>query len=144
VTGDPASPPAGTAPAAVAFPHGLFDFTTTGCTPGSTITMTITYPAVLAPGTQYWKYGPRPGPIAAGWYVLPATVAATTITFSITDGLLGDDDLLANGDIVDQGGPGVPPAAAAIPVPTLSPWMLVLLVLTMLGLAMRHLATRRR
>jgi hypothetical protein len=119
----------------------LFAFTTTGCTPGSTITMTITYPAALAPGTHYWKYGPRPGPIATGWYVLPATIAGNTATFSITDGGLGDDDLTANGTIVDQGGPGFDPAAAAIP--TLSEWMLVLLALMMLGLAMRHLARRR-
>jgi hypothetical protein len=38
-------------------------------------------------------------PPSASYYVLPAT---------ITDGGLGDDDLAANGTIVDQGGPGVP------------------------------------
>jgi len=127
VSGDPGSPPAGSAPPGVEFPHGLFDFKTTGCTPGSAITLAITYPAPVAPGTAYWKYGPRPGPIAAGWYVLPSTVAAGTITFSITDGQLGDDDLLANGTIVDQGGPGT-----AVPVPTLSTWAMIVLALALL------------
>lgn len=79
VTGDPASPPPGTAPLGLAFPHGLFDFATTGCTQGSTVTVTITYPAALAPGTQYWKYGPQPGPLAAAWYVLPSTVSDPAI-----------------------------------------------------------------
>jgi hypothetical protein len=126
LSGDPGSPPAGSAPTGVDFPHGLFDFTATGCTPGSTITLTVTYPAPLAPGTSYWKYGPRPGPIAAGWYVLPSAVAGNTVTFSITDGQLGDDDLVVNGTIVDQGGPGAP-----VPVPTLSEVAMVLLALSL-------------
>jgi hypothetical protein len=125
VTGDPASPPAGTAPSGTAFPHGLFDFTTAGCTPGSTITMTITYPQALQNGTQYWKYGPTPTNPAPHWYVLPATIGGNSVTFTITDGQLGDDDLAANGTIVDQGGPGTP--AAAVAVPTLSQWAMLLL-----------------
>jgi hypothetical protein len=61
------------------------------------------------------------------WYVLPATIAGVTATFTITDGGLGDDDLTANGTIVDQGGPGVGIGGEA--VPTLSQWMLILLAL---------------
>jgi hypothetical protein len=50
------------------------------------------------------------------------------VTFSITDGAEGDDDLAANGAIVDQGGPGVPGGGGApVPVPTLSEWMLLAL-----------------
>jgi hypothetical protein len=56
------------------------------------------------------------------------------LTFSITDGALGDDDLAANGVIVDQGGPGAAVIGAAA-VPTLSQWMLVLLALLMAGMA---------
>jgi len=125
LSGDPASPPAGTAPAGTTFPHGLFDFTTAGCAPGSTITMTITYPQALQNGTQYWKYGPTPTNPAPHWYVLPATIAGNSVTFTITDGQLGDDDLAANGTIVDQGGPGTPGSAVA--VPTLSEWAMLLL-----------------
>ncbi|MBX3671753.1 MAG: IPTL-CTERM sorting domain-containing protein [Burkholderiales bacterium] len=125
LSGDPASPPAGTAPAGTTFPHGLFDFTTAGCAPGSTITMTITYSQALQNGTQYWKYGPTPTNPAPHWYVLPATIAGNSVTFTITDGQLGDDDLAANGTIVDQGGPGTPGSAVA--VPTLSEWAMLLL-----------------
>jgi trimeric autotransporter adhesin len=123
----------------VTFPHGLVDFTTTGCTPASAVTITVTYPAPLAAGTVYWKYGPRPGPLAAGWYILPATVGGHTVTFSITDGQLGDDDLLANGTIVDQGGPGTSP-----PVPALSPAATLALALLLVTLGIRRLAPRSR
>ena len=51
-------------------------------------------------------------------------------------GGLGDDDLAANGVIVDQGGPGVPQATD---IPTLSAWGLLLLSV-LLGL----LGGRRR
>jgi large repetitive protein len=129
LSGHPASPPAGSSPAGVLFPHGLFDFTTSGCVSGSTITMTITYPQPLPPGTQYWKYGPTPSNPAPSWYVLPATIADNTATFTITDGQLGDDDLSANGTVVDQGGPGAPPP---IPVP-LPIWWLLMLALACAG-----------
>jgi hypothetical protein len=131
VTGDAQSPPAGTAPAA--FPHGLFDFTLGACTPGATITMTIVYPAMLPVGTQYYKYGPTASNPTPHWYVLPATIVGNTVIFSITDGGLGDDDLTANGTIVDQGGPGAPGSARQ--VPTLSPWAMLLLTLMMAACA---------
>jgi autotransporter-associated beta strand protein len=133
VTGHPSSPPAGTAPAGVAFPHGLFNFTTTGCTPGSTVTITVTYPSAMAAGAQYYKYGPEPSNATPHWYVLPATVTATTAIFSITDGGQGDDDLAANGTIVDQGGPGVPGGGpGTIDTPTMTEWGLIIMSLLML------------
>ncbi|MDZ7593853.1 MAG: Ig-like domain-containing protein, partial [Thiobacillus sp.] len=81
LTGHTASPPAGTAPVGFAFPHGLFDFTTGNCTPGSTITMVITYPQALPAGTVYWKYGPTPTDGSYHWYQLPATISGNTATF---------------------------------------------------------------
>ncbi|MEO5695254.1 MAG: IPTL-CTERM sorting domain-containing protein [Usitatibacter sp.] len=141
VTGDPGSPPPGSAPAGVTFPHGLFDFDLTGCTPGSTITMTMTYPTPL-PTRTYWKYGPTPGNPAAHWYVMPSGGAGNTLTFSITDGGLGDDDLTANGTIVDQGGPGVG-AAVAANVPTMSEWMMIVMAGLMLLFGMQRVSRRR-
>lgn len=123
--GDAGSPPAGSAPARIAFPHGLFAFTAGGCVAGSTITMVVTYPTALPATTQYWKYGPTAAQPAAHWYILPAAIGANTATFTIADGGLGDDDLAANGTIVDQGGPGVPGPAAQ--VPSLSEWAMLLL-----------------
>jgi hypothetical protein len=136
VTGHAKSPPAGSAPAA--FPHGLFDFATSGCTPGSTLAFTITYPQPLPPGTQYWKYGPRPGAPAAEWYALPATITGAVASFTITDGGLGDDDLLANGAVIDQGGPGVPGAGTGGAIPTLSEWAMLLLAFLIIAAASRR------
>jgi len=125
VQGQPKSPPAGSAPSGVSF------------TPGATISFTVTYPATLAAGTQYWKYGPTSGTPAPHWYVLPATISGSTAKFSVTDGGAGDDDLAANGTVVDQGGPGVPLAGSPIQVPTLSEWALMLLaaMVAMMGAA---------
>ncbi len=127
--------------AGIVFPHGLFEFFALGCTAGSTITMTITYPSALAAGTQYWKYGPTPSNATRHWYVLPATIAGNTATFTITDGGVGDDDLLANGEIADQGGPGGGPGGGvggASSVPTLSEWAMGVLALLLLAVAVRR------
>jgi uncharacterized repeat protein (TIGR01451 family) len=125
----PLEPPPG-----ISFAQGLFDFTTSGCTPGSTATFTVTYPADVPLPASYWKHGPTSDDHSAHWYVLPATIDGSTATFSITDGGLGDDDLTANGAIVDQGGPGT--GSSAIPqVPTLTEWMMAVLAAAMLLLA---------
>lgn len=76
--------------------------------------------------------------IAPHWYmyILPATVAGNTVTFTITDGGLGDDDLTPNGAIFDQGGAG------AAGIPTLSEWTLILLGLLLAGLGAARLNVR--
>ena len=128
----------------VTFPHGLFDFSVTGCAAGATVVITITYPQPLPNGTSYYKYGPTLGNPAPLWYILPAVIAGNTATFTITDGGLGDDDLAANGTIVDQGGPGVPPTGAGVvaQIPTLSQWAILLLALLLLGFAAPALRPR--
>ncbi len=133
LTGNAASPPAGSAPTNVTFSEGLFNFVASGCTPGSTLNVTITYPQPVPPATQYWKYGPTSTNTTPHWYVLPAVISGNVITFSVTDGGLGDDDfaLGPNGTIVDQGGPG----SVVIPVPALGEWLLALLALLLVGLA---------
>ena len=138
LTGNAASPPAGSAPSGVTFPQGLFNFTVRNClTSGATLTFTITYPQALDAGTQLWKYGKTADNSTSHWYALPATVSGNTITFSITDGGMGDDDLTANGTIVDPDGPGTP-----APVPTMGEWAMI--VMTMLLAAAGVLALRRR
>jgi len=130
VSGVPAAPPAG-----YTFPHGLFDFALANCAPGGTVTVTIAYPTALPAGTVYWKYGPTPGNASPDWYQMPAAIAGNTATFSITDGGLGDDDLTADGGIVDQGGPGTPDTGGAADIPTLSEWAMLLLLSLLLGLS---------
>jgi RimJ/RimL family protein N-acetyltransferase len=139
--GHPASPPAGSAPAGVMFPHGLFDFIVGGgCTPGTTFNFTLTLPAPMIGRSSYWKYGPTESDTTPHWYELPAEFSGDTVSFSITDGGLGDDDLSANGEIVDQGGPGVLAAAgggsAVATVPTLSQWGQLLLGVLLGGLGL--------
>lgn len=143
LSGGAGSPPPGSEPAGYTFPIGLLDFAVGSCTPGSTITMTITYPQAIPAGAVYWKYGPTVGDPTPHWYQLPASIAGNTATFSIADGGLGDDDLTANGAIVDQGGPGAPGAPGSVAaIPTLSQWGMALLagLLVLMGMP---LARRR-
>lgn len=129
-----------------AFPHGLFDFVASGCTPGGTVTITITYAAALDPTTVYWKYGPtadgpdgQPGTGDDGqphWYQIPSVVAGNSISFDITDGGLGDDDLAADGTIIDQGGPAQPLQSIKA-IPTLSGWGQILLALLLMAWGVR-------
>ncbi len=136
LSGHARSPPAGTAPQGTLFPHGLFDFSLVSCDPGSTVTFTITYPADVST-LQYFKYGPTPGNAMPHWYVLPAAISGNVMSFSITDGGLGDDDLAANGTLIDQGGPGTGTPVAAT-IPTMSEWMMFLMALALFGMASRR------
>jgi hypothetical protein len=128
-------------PQGAALAGALFDFTLDGCAPGETATLRITYPHLPA-GAQYWKHGPTQANTTAHWYRHPATVSGNTITFSITNGGDGDDDLDANNSqIVDAGGPVVLGGGTA-GIPTLSQWGVLLLsaLSALLGMA----ALRRR
>jgi len=98
-------------PPGVSFPHGLFSFNITGIPLGSTVTVTITFPPNSPPGmqlenyqTQYWKYQD-----GKDWYQIPIVSRVGNImAIQLTDGGLGDADGVANGTIVDPGGPAVP------------------------------------
>ncbi len=94
------------------FPHGFFEFVIKGITAGQSVTITITLPSAVPVGTQYWKYGRTPDNGNPHWYQITMgdNDGDNVITITLTDGGLGDDDLLADSAIVDQGGPGQPPA----------------------------------
>jgi hypothetical protein len=129
----------------VVFPFGLFDFTLSGCTPGALVNVQIVYTQPLPAGTRYWKYGPTPGGgpnSVPHWYVMPgSSVNGNTATFAIRDGDIGDDDLMADGIIVDQGGPAAPASASAIP--TLNDALLAVLALMMIAVAWISIDRRR-
>jgi hypothetical protein len=95
---------------ALLFPHGLFEFDITGLTPGESVTLTVTLPSAVPTTASYWKYGPTPSDSNPHWYQIPLgdNDGDNVITITLRDGGLGDDDLSANGIIVDQGGPGWP------------------------------------
>ncbi|MEM3128440.1 MAG: choice-of-anchor U domain-containing protein, partial [Nitrososphaerales archaeon] len=91
----------------VDLPFGLFSFTISGLRAGETVTVTITFPANVPAGSQYWKLQ------GDSWYQLPNELVGDNdgdnlLTITLTDGGLGDGDGLANGEIVDPGGPGAP------------------------------------
>lgn len=121
-SGSPPFPP----PVEVHFPQGLVDFAVGGCASGGTITVRMSFPQPLPLGAIFWKFGPTRSNTAPHWYVIPATIVANVVTFMITDGGLGDDDLTVNGVIVDQGGPGLSPAP---PVPMVSNSVIALLTM---------------
>lgn len=102
------------------FPHGFFEFDITGLTAGETVTLTIELPSAVPEGSEYWKYGPTGGDPTPHWYQIAMgdNDGDKIITITLQDGDLGDDDLTANGVIVDQGGPGnppVPPTPSGVP-----------------------------
>ena len=143
----PSSPP----PTGYSFPHGLFDFTLITGTAGTPATITITYPTALPAGAVYWKFGPSPAGFncttacaTPHWYQMPpsqAVFSGNTVTLTITDGGVGDDDLLANSVIPDAGGPGVPDSGGGIP--TLSEWGMIILT-ALLALSSLIVMRRRR
>jgi uncharacterized protein DUF4347/Big-like domain-containing protein len=104
----------------------------------------------------YWKYGKEAIGDTAHWYDLGTLAAnasipnrkgtgyslsadAKTITVTLIDGLRGDDDLLANGNIDDPGAPILALAAAVIaqPIPFLGPLGSILLA-SLIGLIARR------
>jgi hypothetical protein len=93
----PASPPP---PAGVQFPYGLLSFDIVNLpSPGASATVTV---HLNAPVAQYWK-------LQHGvWTQLTdATINGNDVRFTLTDGGVGDADGVANGTIVDPGGPAV-------------------------------------
>ena len=121
-------------------PYGLLELKTEGCDPASEVTVTLTYPAPLPPGTEYWKWSRTADQPTPHWWRMPAAVRDRSVTFVLRDGGLGDDDLQVDGRISDPGGVVLPMAAVGggagpTPVPTLSQWALMLLGLLM-GMAM--------
>lgn len=126
------------------FPHGVFEYELIGCDVGSTVTITTEWPNLFGI-SNYLKYGPTPTSRGKSLWYAPKNLKlqGNKVSYTITDGQLGDDDLKANGVIKDPGGPviqsGLLPdgeQAGPIAVPSLSPLSVaVLSLLTLLGMA---------
>jgi len=100
------------APHGVDFPVGFLDFRVADVEVGASVTVTVH----LEPGTQadtYYVFGPTPDDPNPHWYPFMydgtsgAKVYSDRIELTFVDGQRGDDDLTANGVIVDPGAPGV-------------------------------------
>jgi hypothetical protein len=107
----------------------LIDFKIIGLPSGGATQMKLYLPGYMT-ASGYGKFGPVPGNITPAWYDfnydsatgLGATVDKNLITLHLKDGAKGDDDLLANGVIVDIGGPvGVQIANSAVAGTTTTP-----------------------
>ena len=141
------------------FPDGLFSFQVSGLTSGQTVTVTLTLSSPLPSGDfSYWKFH------GGTWTQMPSSKATldstrTVIKLTLTDGASPDDaDGLANGVIVDPGGPTITPPATTQPathpvavggemlpvslVQVLAPWIAVMLALTVV--AVETLLVQRR
>ena len=110
------------APIGADLPYQFVSFKVDNVGAGSSATIVIKLPE----GTSindYYKYGPTPDNSAPHWYSFlfdgqtGAEISGNIITLYFVDGLRGDDDLTANGQIVDQGGPAITPVIGAVPSP---------------------------
>ncbi len=112
-----ANPSPGDAPAGVTFPAGFTAFEVGNLPAGGAVNVDLIVD--LPPGVTintYWKFGPEPGNPTPHWYeflfdgTTGATFSGNVITLHLVDGLRGDDDLTANGVIVDPGAPALAPS----------------------------------
>lgn len=122
------------------FPHGVFEYELVGCDVGSTVTITTEWPNLFGV-SSYMKYGPTPTSRGRSLWYVPKNLKleGNRVSFTITDGQLGDDDLVANGVIKDPGGPVIqsgplPTDEQAVPVPGLG-WLAVLMLSLLTGVA---------
>lgn len=106
-TGNPSS---SDGPAHVDFSYGFFRFTIDGIAPGGSAALALRLPAAADP-QGYYKYGPTPDDPVDHWYEFPydnetgARIDGNVVTLHFVDGLRGDDVPVADGMIVDIGGP---------------------------------------
>lgn len=89
----------GTPPPGLAFPFGVFGFDVTVPVDGWSVTVTLELPS---PVTEFWKvqngtWGQVPG----------AVIDGSTVTYTLTDGGVGDEDGAENSVIVDPAAPAI-------------------------------------
>ena len=119
------NPSPGDAPPGVDFPVGFFEFAVLGIAPGGNVAVAL----LLPPGETidtYYKYGPTPDIPTNHWYeflldgTTGAEILADRVVLHFVDGQRGDDDLTANGEVIEPGSPGLtnhPPTVGAIAAP---------------------------
>ncbi|MEO5367390.1 MAG: PKD domain-containing protein [Magnetococcus sp. WYHC-3] len=99
-----------------ALPFGVLDFSL-NLPVGNTTSMVIHLPRAAAEGEVWWKYGyANSSATTRTWFVFDnATFSANrkSVTLTLVDGGLGDDDRLANGVVSDPSGLGTAPATSS-------------------------------
>jgi len=137
--------PPGSPPANLQFPYGVFAFKAVGCGIGSTVTVTVTWPGNVS-GKAIWKYGPATaGAAVSTWFNTGVTASGTTTVYSVTDGGVGEGNLLVDGVLIDPFGPVDvgDPAANMAAIPAMDDWALCLLALALFAVSGMALRQRR-
>jgi hypothetical protein len=104
------------APANRTFPLGFMGFELVGLTSGASATVTMILPSGTGLNAVY-KYGRTPTNPTNHWYKFDfdgttgAVITGSTVVLHFVDGTRGDDDLVANGTIVDPFGPAIDTSA---------------------------------
>lgn len=92
------------------FPVGFFEFRVEGVVPGEAVTVKLLLPDGV-PVNTYYKYGPTAENLEPHWYEFlfdgntGAELNGQEILLHFVDGGRGDDDLAANGVLLEPGGP---------------------------------------
>jgi uncharacterized repeat protein (TIGR02543 family) len=107
------------------FIYGLLDFTINGLTPGDTVVVEVTMPGNIPAQSVYYKY--QNEQFSQYNNVTGLNDGDQTFIITLTDGGPGDEDGVANGTIVEPGGPGVLLVGGPATVPTLNEWGMIIL-----------------
>jgi hypothetical protein len=134
----------GNAPSGYQFPYGSFGFVLVNGTLGSSATITLNLPTPAPAGAVLWKHARQTVGGMPSWFEITPRFSGDRmqVSFDVTDGIVGDDDLIANGVIIDPVLLGVPLGTSAMAaIPTLGQWAQMLLALMLSGFAawrLRH------
>ncbi len=107
-----ANPSPDDAPANIGFPLGSFEFRVTGLTPGGSAQVVLFLPPCTTVD-GYWKHGASVGGAPDHWYDFAydsqtgAEILADRVILHLIDGGRGDEDLVADGAILDPGAPSL-------------------------------------
>lgn len=128
----------------IAPPHGGLRLTLTGCEPGETARVSVTWPSTS--GLTMKKYGKTPASPAADVYYDPANVSVSghTVSYDITDNGLGDDTFTGADGIINDPAVLVAIPLTATPVPTVGQWGQALLILLTAALGLGWLRRRHQ
>jgi len=105
------------------FPYGLFSYNIVNLRPGQTVSVTVSFPHDIPPNARYIKCNNGRLTDCSN---LVNRRDGNTLVLNITDGGRGDADGIANGTIVDPGGPAFfessinarpPPSSASVAAP---------------------------
>ncbi|MBI1291743.1 hypothetical protein GC173_10940 [bacterium] len=110
LTGVASAASPGSEPVGVTLPNGIVSFNVTGLTNGQSVVVTLTFPNDATINKAYKVNGTTYTEIAG------ATVNATSISYTVTDGGALDADGTANGTIVD-------PVAPVVSTVSVGDWM---------------------